>query len=274
MRPPSCKYINRKGYFSIVFQALVDHRGHFMDINAGCSEKVHDACIFWNTGLFRKLQAGTFFLDQKITVREVEMPIMILGDPAYPLKPYMGHLDSRKERFNNRLIYQQRLELWMTELDTVFQQHSHQCQLQRVTASQDRVPHCTVRIIRIIRYLSYKCVQCSGPSMEPTIQNSDIVFSENLSRHFYCIQKGDIVIAKSPNDPKSNICKRVIGLEGDKVCISSPSDFRKSHSYVPKGHVWLEGDNLRNSTDSRCYGPVPYGLIRGRICFKLWKQSF
>ncbi|XP_032624420.1 mitochondrial inner membrane protease subunit 1 isoform X2 [Chelonoidis abingdonii] len=74
-------------------------------------------------------------------------------------------------------------------------------------------------------------VVCSGPSMEPTIQNSDIVFSENLSRHFYCIQKGDIVIAKSPNDPKSNICKRVIGLEGDKVCISSPSDFRKSHSY-------------------------------------------
>ncbi|KAM7164352.1 mitochondrial inner membrane protease subunit 1 isoform 4-T6 [Macrochelys suwanniensis] len=137
MRPPSCKYINRKGYFSIVFQALVDHRGHFMDINAGCSEKVHDACIFWNTGLFRKLQAGTFFLDQKITVREVEMPIMILGDPAYPLKPYMGHLDSRKERFNNRLIYQQRLELWMTELDTVFQQHSHQCQLQRLSESSE-----------------------------------------------------------------------------------------------------------------------------------------
>ncbi|XP_074921320.1 mitochondrial inner membrane protease subunit 1 isoform X9 [Chelonoidis abingdonii] len=82
-------------------------------------------------------------------------------------------------------------------------------------------------------------VVCSGPSMEPTIQNSDIVFSENLSRHFYCIQKGDIVIAKSPNDPKSNICKRVIGLEGDKVCISSPSDFRKSHSYLWKQSLWV-----------------------------------
>ncbi|XP_044281725.1 mitochondrial inner membrane protease subunit 1 [Varanus komodoensis] len=113
-------------------------------------------------------------------------------------------------------------------------------------------------------------VVCSGPSMEPTIHNSDIVFSENLSCHFYSIQKGDIVIAKNPNDPKSNICKRVMGLEGDKVCTSSPSDFLKIHSYVPKGHVWLEGDNLRNSTDSRCYGPVPYGLIKGRICFKLW----
>ncbi|XP_077178073.1 mitochondrial inner membrane protease subunit 1 isoform X2 [Paroedura picta] len=112
-------------------------------------------------------------------------------------------------------------------------------------------------------------VVCSGPSMEPTIQNSDIVISENLSCHFYSIQKGDIVIAKNPSDPKSNICKRVIGLEGDKICTSGPSNF-KIHSYVPKGHVWLEGDNLRNSTDSRCYGPVPYGLIKGRICFKLW----
>ncbi|EQB79178.1 hypothetical protein CB1_056579052 [Camelus ferus] len=37
---------------------------------------------------------------------------------------------------------------------------------------------------------------------------------------------------------------------------------------VPTGHVWLEGDNLQNSTDSRYYGPVPYGLIRGRIFFK------
>ncbi|XP_019407056.1 PREDICTED: mitochondrial inner membrane protease subunit 1 isoform X1 [Crocodylus porosus] len=113
-------------------------------------------------------------------------------------------------------------------------------------------------------------VVCSGPSMQPTIQNYDIVVLDNLSRHFYSIQKGDIVIAKSPSDPKSNICKRVIGLEGDKVCTSSPSNFLKNHSYVPKGHVWVEGDNLRNSTDSRRYGPIPYGLIRGRICFKIW----
>ncbi|XP_073179562.1 nucleoporin Nup37 isoform X3 [Lepidochelys kempii] len=44
------KYINRKGYFSVVLQALVNHRGHFMDINAGWPRKVHDARIFRNTG--------------------------------------------------------------------------------------------------------------------------------------------------------------------------------------------------------------------------------
>ncbi|XP_048676033.1 protein MIX23 isoform X5 [Caretta caretta] len=89
-------------------KALVDHCGHFTDINAGWSRKVHDARIFQNTGLFKKLQAGTFFPDQKITVGELEMPIVILGDPAYFLmpwlmKPYMGQLDSSKERFNNGL---------------------------------------------------------------------------------------------------------------------------------------------------------------------------
>ncbi|XP_035992293.1 mitochondrial inner membrane protease subunit 1 isoform X2 [Fundulus heteroclitus] len=113
-------------------------------------------------------------------------------------------------------------------------------------------------------------VVCSGPSMEPTIVNHDVVFSERMSRHLFKIQKGDIVIAKSPFDPNMNICKRVIGLEGDKICTSAQSDLFKTHTFVPMGHVWLEGDNLRNSTDSRNYGPIPYGLIRGRVCLKLW----
>ena len=38
---------------------------------------------------------------------------------------------------------------------------------------------------------------------------------------------------------------------------------------VPRGHVWLEGDNLDNSSDSRTYGPVPYGLIRSRVYYKV-----
>lgn len=50
-------------------------------------------------------------------------------------------------------------------------------------------------------------------------------------RSFF-IFRGDIVIAKSPFDPDMNICKRVIGLEGDKVCTSGPSDLFKTHTYV------------------------------------------
>jgi len=34
---------------------------------------------------------------------------------------------------------------------------------------------------------------------------------------------------------------------------------------VPPGHVWLEGDNPKESLDSRYYGPVPLALIQGRV---------
>ena len=42
---------------------------------------------------------------------------------------------------------------------------------------------------------------------------------------------------------------------------------------VPHGHLWLQGDNTDNSTDSRDYGPVPYGLIRGKVFVKVWPLS-
>ncbi|CAM5085672.1 unnamed protein product [Natator depressus] len=102
------QYINLKGYFSMVLQALVDHKGRFTNISVGWPGKVHDARIFRNSGLWERLQQGTYFPDQKITVGDVELPMVILGDSAYPLmpwlmKPYTGTLDSSQELFNYRL---------------------------------------------------------------------------------------------------------------------------------------------------------------------------
>ncbi|KAL2919860.1 hypothetical protein HK105_200777 [Polyrhizophydium stewartii] len=67
------------------------------------------------------------------------------------------------------------------------------------------------------------------------------------------------------------VCKRVLGMPGDHVC-KDPTAAAPAWVTVPAGHVWLAGDNLTNSRDSRNYGPVAMGLIRGHIVCKIWPQ--
>jgi len=117
-------------------------------------------------------------------------------------------------------------------------------------------------------------------------------------------ERGDLVIARNPRDPLVIVCKRVIGLEGDVVEVEvrrgggrkwKEDDNREEEVLeegqddivrsmdtmiqkrkgegrfikVPKGHVWLTGDNMSNSTDSRTYGPVPYALIKGKVFMRV-----
>lgn len=111
-----------------------------------------------------------------------------------------------------------------------------------------------------------------GPSMLPTLNMSgDVLLVERLSTRFGNIKHGDLVIACSTENPRKMICKRVMGLEGDRVDFSMADHQGRSQSVVvPKGHVWLQGDNLSISRDSRHFGPVPYGLLQGKIIFRIW----
>lgn len=82
-------YYNRKGYYSILMQAMVDYRGIFMDIHIGWPGKVHDARVFANSSLYRKAQAGTLFPNWTKTIGGVNVPLLILGDSAYPSLPWL-----------------------------------------------------------------------------------------------------------------------------------------------------------------------------------------
>ena len=42
-------YCNRKGYYSIIMQDIVDLRGLFVEMYRGLPGKVHDACVFVNS---------------------------------------------------------------------------------------------------------------------------------------------------------------------------------------------------------------------------------
>ena len=81
------------------------------------------------------------------------------------------------------------------------------------------------------------------------------------------IKRGDLVTYLSPLDPSRIVCKRVVGLPGDIICVDPTGEVAPSteHVVIPKNHVWLSGDNAHMSRDSRLYGPVSMALIKGKM---------
>lgn len=90
------------------------------------------------------------------------------------------------------------------------------------------------------------------------------LFPEQLSR-------GDIVTFTSPLNPQRVVCKRILGLPGDTICVDPTGEEAPSteHVVVPAGHFWAGGDNAAWSRDSREYGPVPMALMKGRLVAKV-----
>jgi signal peptidase I len=91
------------------------------------------------------------------------------------------------------------------------------------------------------------------------------------------VSVGDVVVVQHP-DRIGTVCKRVVGLPGDVVTkpsmrkqVTQRLQRRRSGLMViPDGHIWVEGDNPWNSSDSRSYGSVPAALIVGRVLMRVW----
>ena len=117
--------------------------------------------------------------------------------------------------------------------------------------------------------------QVSGPSMLPTFSpNTEWIVEDTLSVRLFPrpLKRGELAVFNSPRVPSAQICKRVIGLPGDVVCVDPTGQrgeaMREQYVRVPEGHVWLAGDNAAASRDSRDYGPVPIGLVHSRVVAK------
>lgn len=146
----------------------------------------------------------------------------------------------------------------------------------------DWVDCAVVTIICVILLFTFvfRQVQIDGSSMSNTLEHGDRIIISNI---FYTPKKGDVVVVSSEIYDNVPIIKRVIATEGQwisitggKVYVGESTDamealqevyiggmqteelvaggFYGSHEYplqVPKGKVFLLGDNRAVSLDSR-----------------------
>ena len=129
-------------------------------------------------------------------------------------------------------------------------------------------------------------------SMTPTLEVGDRLMVYKLAFSLGDVDRGDLVVFNRPptleNTELKDFVKRVIALPGERVSAEdgvllinggpleepylSPGvvtqDFNEVQ--VPKGHLFVMGDNRFNSRDSRWFGPISEDLLVGEVFIRLW----
>ena len=112
LAPADChvEYVNRKGFHSIIMQAVTDCNYMFRDVVIGWPGSVHDARVLSNSTIFTKGNEKRLFPDDHVKeIRGVEIAPFLLGDPAYPLLPWLikgyprNEATERQKKFNYNL---------------------------------------------------------------------------------------------------------------------------------------------------------------------------
>lgn len=122
--------------------------------------------------------------------------------------------------------------------------------------------------------------EVEGTSMSPALKHGESV----LSREFALkdVKRGNIIGFADPSLEDGEYLKRVVGLPGDSVAIQSEQVLVNGNPVpginakdapdfgpvtVEKEHLFVLGDQLAESTDSRVLGTISYEQIRGVLVF-------
>jgi signal peptidase I len=141
-------------------------------------------------------------------------------------------------------------------------------------------------------FRAHKLLKETSASMAPTFVVGDRILVDLTVYKHVSPKAGDLVAFMREDWP---YVKRVVGVPGDTVEVKdkvllrngqpfalpegsgqqqeSPFSHDTPETTVPEGTVYVVGDNLWNSIDSRVYGPIPLADVIGRAEAVLFQLS-
>lgn len=145
-----------------------------------------------------------------------------------------------------------------------------------------------ILIIILLKMYVISPIRVNGTSMDPTLENGDIMILNKIGYRITKIKRFDIVVIKYKDEL---LIKRVIGLPGEKIKYENNTlyvngkkldeEFDKTYTYnfslkeigsttVPDDSYFVLGDNREVSKDSRSIGFIDREDIVGKSSLTLF----
>ncbi|MBI3495614.1 signal peptidase I [Candidatus Berkelbacteria bacterium] len=146
--------------------------------------------------------------------------------------------------------------------------------------------------LAIIHFFVATVFFVEGESMAPNLATNNVLLVNKLAYLASQPGRGDIVVLRFPGDPeKRKFVKRIIGLPGESVAIQNGNVLINGKKIEERylaielqttpdrsvtlgpDEYYLMGDNRRNSSDSRTWGPARRRDLIGRTKFILFPPA-
>ena len=145
----------------------------------------------------------------------------------------------------------------------------------------------SLAIILPVRMFLIQPFYVEGASMEPNFYDKEYLIINEITYRFNEPQRGEVIVFKYPKNPRQYYIKRIIGLPGETIEIRDgqvyinneileeeyikllSSDNRKT-VVLGDNEYFVLGDNRKNSSDSRLFGPLKEKYIIGKVWFRGW----